>query len=266
MKLQLIDYIVIYLCIMYRSASRESIDESRQLSARGDRDRSRLASPVAVREASPIGSDYSFGSSAAGWASVHGTIKGRTVGKAFQQHSLEEDADYSFRLFTEKLDGSDCCDESAVESLNVLRVKKYMSNKRLKDLARDNMPFMGLEIHGLQEVALQPDLPHTSSMLAKGVRIRNLDDLVSARFDLLGMGASIAPPSAAEGAEAAEAGSSTTGSRRSSVVGRKTQHAIGAASAALAGHKTSIADLGALPMISEKSDSPSIMTDASSKS
>ena len=36
-------------------------------------------------------------------------------------------------------------------SLNVLRVQKYLNNSRMKELARDNMPFMGLEIHGLAE-------------------------------------------------------------------------------------------------------------------
>jgi hypothetical protein len=37
-------------------------------------------------------------------------------------------------------------------SLNVLRVRKYTNNSRLKQLARDNMPFMGLEVHGLDEI------------------------------------------------------------------------------------------------------------------
>ena len=56
--------------------------------------------------------------------------------------------------------------------MNVLRVKKYTNNSRLKQLARDNMPFMGLEIHGLEEIKLDPNMPHTSSMKQKGIRIK----------------------------------------------------------------------------------------------
>ena len=41
-------------------------------------------------------------------------------------------------------------------SLNMLRVQKYMNNTRMEELARDNMPFMGLDIHGLQELTLKP--------------------------------------------------------------------------------------------------------------
>ena len=55
-----------------------------------------------------------------------------------------------FRLFKEKF-----TDENEL-SLNVLRVKKYLNNTRMKELARDNMPFMALEIHGLEEVTLRP--------------------------------------------------------------------------------------------------------------
>ena len=54
----------------------------------------------------------------------------------------------------------------------MLRVKKYTNNSRLKQLARDNMPFMGLEIHGLEEIKLDPNMPHTSSMKQKGIRIK----------------------------------------------------------------------------------------------
>ena len=56
--------------------------------------------------------------------------------------------------------------------MNVLRVKKFTNNSRLKQLARDNMPFMGLEIHGLEEIKLDPNMPHTSSMKQKGIRIK----------------------------------------------------------------------------------------------
>jgi hypothetical protein len=38
--------------------------------------------------------------------------------------------------------------------LNVLRVQKYLDKSRMKELARDNMPFMGLDIHGLKEIDL----------------------------------------------------------------------------------------------------------------
>jgi hypothetical protein len=33
-------------------------------------------------------------------------------------------------------------------------VQKYLDKSRMKELARDNMPFMGLDIHGLKEVEL----------------------------------------------------------------------------------------------------------------
>ena len=74
------------------------------------------------------------------------------------------------RYFNEDL-LSDSLNESE-NSLNVLRVKKYTNNSRLKQLARDNMPFMGLEIHGLEEIKLDPNMPHTSSMKQKGIRIK----------------------------------------------------------------------------------------------
>ena len=50
-------------------------------------------------------------------------------------------------LFQEKLD-------TGSQSLNVLRVQKYLDKSRMKELARDNMPFMGLDIHGLKEIEL----------------------------------------------------------------------------------------------------------------
>ena len=54
-----------------------------------------------------------------------------------------------FRLFRERF-----TDDNEL-SLNVLRVQKYLNNTRMKELARDNMPFMALEIHGLEEINLR---------------------------------------------------------------------------------------------------------------
>ncbi len=34
----------------------------------------------------------------------------------------------------------------------MLKVKKYSNNARMEELAKDNMPFMGLEIHGLVSI------------------------------------------------------------------------------------------------------------------
>ena len=53
----------------------------------------------------------------------------------------------------------------------------------MKELARDNMPFMALEIHGLKEVTLRQDLPHTVSMLQRGIQIRTVEDLINLRLD-----------------------------------------------------------------------------------
>ena len=36
------------------------------------------------------------------------------------------------------------------KTLNQLRVEKYLDTSKFKQLAKDNMPFMALEIHGLQ--------------------------------------------------------------------------------------------------------------------
>ncbi len=85
----------------------------------------------------------------------------------------------------------------------MLKVKKYSNNARMEELAKDNMPFMGLEIHGLvsiviflicmvgngidfivlqEEYTLPPDLPHTSGMRQRGVKLKSLNDLLSARY------------------------------------------------------------------------------------
>ena len=46
------------------------------------------------------------------------------------------------------------------------------------------MPFMGLEIHGLEEIKLDPNMPHTSSMKQKGMRIK-VSLLFRARYVIL---------------------------------------------------------------------------------
>ena len=69
------------------------------------------------------------------------------------------------------------------KSLNQLRVEKYLDTTKYKQLAKDNMPFMALQIHGLQEVEISPDLPHSENMLVRGIRVRNLDDLMEASLD-----------------------------------------------------------------------------------
>ena len=87
-----------------------------------------------------------------GWGTTKTVIKNRTIGKALARkpggkHVAEDPS--NFRLFREKF-----TDEDEL-SLNVLRVQKYMNNTRMKELASDNMPFMGLDIHGLQELTLK---------------------------------------------------------------------------------------------------------------
>ena len=124
----------------------------------------------------------------------------------------------------------------------MLRVKKYTNNSRLKQLARDNMPFMGLEIHGLEEIKLDPNMPHTSSMKQKGIRIRvsslkrvkmkgiakiflspkTIEDLQAVRFDHHGRATD--SDSASLSTKATSATSASTrpraaGSRRGSTVG-----------------------------------------------
>ena len=91
-----------------------------------------------------------------------------------------------FRLFGDHLEGTFQSDDDDIDwgkannsSLNVLRVQKYLNNTRMKELARDNMPFMALEIHGLAEAKLRTDLPHTKNMLERGIRIETLDDLIN---------------------------------------------------------------------------------------
>ena len=44
------------------------------------------------------------------------------------------------------------------------RNRQKLPKKYCRKLAKDNMPFMSLEIHGLQEIQIDPDLPHSDNM------------------------------------------------------------------------------------------------------
>jgi len=44
----------------------------------------------------------------------------------------------------------------------------------MEDLAKQNMPFMGLEIEGLKEYEMPSDLPHTSAMKARGIKVKGV--------------------------------------------------------------------------------------------
>jgi len=41
----------------------------------------------------------------------------------------------------------------------------------MEELAKQNMPFMGLEIEGLKEYEMPHDLPQTSAMKARGLKV-----------------------------------------------------------------------------------------------
>ena len=69
------------------------------------------------------------------------------------------------------------------KTLNQLRVEKYLDTTKFKQLAKDNMPFMALEIHGLQEVEIAPGLPLSENMINRGLSISCIDDLMSANLD-----------------------------------------------------------------------------------
>ena len=84
-----------------------------------------------------------------GWMSTKTVIRSRQLGRAFMGKRKKKENASDFRLFREKF-----TDENEL-SLNSLRVQKYMNNTRMKELARDNMPFMALEIHGLQDISLK---------------------------------------------------------------------------------------------------------------
>ncbi len=191
-----------------------------------------------------------------GWSSVRNAIDFRMRGKIFQQRELEDEGQYSsFRLFRSGGEPSGDMATFASEkvSLNVLRVRKYSgAGSRMKQLARDNMPFMGLEVHGVEEVALPKDLPHTTAMKQRGIKINNLDDLLGTKF--------AAPLAVAtshvhtEGADTLSVPPSGQTSRRSSL-GKGSRKDVN-----LPSRKHSQADPG-LPCITERSDTQSVSTD-----
>ena len=69
------------------------------------------------------------------------------------------------------------------KTLNQLRVEKYLDTTKFKQLAKDNMPFMALEIHGLQEVKIAPGLPLSENMINRGIKIDTIDDLMAANLN-----------------------------------------------------------------------------------
>ena len=64
--------------------------------------------------------------------------------------------------------------------MNQLRVEKYLDTSKFKQLAKDNMPFMALEIHGLQEVKISPGLPLSENLLNAGLKLDTIDELLAA--------------------------------------------------------------------------------------
>ena len=118
-----------------------------------------------------------------GWGATKTVIRSRQMGRMFMGKRKKKENAADFRLFREKF-----TDDNEL-SLNSLRVQKYLNNTRMKELASDNMPFMALEIHGLEEVTLKQDLPHTANMLQRGIQVRTIDDLVNMRLDSLGSSA-----------------------------------------------------------------------------
>ena len=104
------------------------------------------------------------------------------------------------------------------KTLNQLRVEKYLDTTKFKQLAKDNMPFMALEIHGLQEVEIAAGLPLSENMINRGLSISCIDDLMAANLDWrLGAGGPGAGEGAgtgeARGAEQGEQGGQRRGSR-----------------------------------------------------
>ena len=69
------------------------------------------------------------------------------------------------------------------KTLNQLRVEKYLDTSKFKQLAKDNMPFMALEIHGLQEVKIAPGLPLSENMINAGLKLDTIEDLLAANLD-----------------------------------------------------------------------------------
>ena len=107
-----------------------------------------------------------------------------------------------FKIFTEPQIGV------GEKTLNQLRVEKYLDTTKFKQLAKDNMPFMALEIHGLQEVEIAAGLPLSENMINRGLSISCIDDLLAANLDWR-LGAGAVPESGAalgEGAKGQEGG------------------------------------------------------------
>ena len=82
-----------------------------------------------------------------------------------------------FKIFREPQIGA------GEKTLNQLRVEKYLDTTKFKQLAKDNMPFMALEIHGLQEVKIAPGLPLSENMINRGIKIDTIEDLMTANLN-----------------------------------------------------------------------------------
>ena len=82
-----------------------------------------------------------------------------------------------FKIFREPQIGA------GEKTLNQLRVEKYLDTTKFKQLAKDNMPFMALEIHGLQEVKIAPGLPLSENMINRGIKIDTIEDLMAANLN-----------------------------------------------------------------------------------
>ncbi|TRY69494.1 hypothetical protein TCAL_10757 [Tigriopus californicus] len=136
-----------------------------------------LASPRSIgthsTRSSPRCSDLSRSS---GWSSVRNIIRNRRAGKLRHHPSMDSDAGYEqFRHFHHT--SANANEETS--SLNVLRVTKYFNSSKLRRFAKDKMPFLGLEICGLQELDLHTNLPLPSSFIQQGITIANVEDLMA---------------------------------------------------------------------------------------
>merc|ERR1712130_399621 len=85
------------------------------------------------------------------WAPIRDIIHRRKLNK-MDMNPNEEEPDFNkiplpkyepFKIFREPQLGA------GEKTLNQLRVEKYLDTSKFKQLAKDNMPFMALEIHGL---------------------------------------------------------------------------------------------------------------------
>lgn len=122
---------------------------------------------------SPRCSDLSRSS---GWSSVRNIIRNRRAGKLRHHPSIETEADYEqFRHFQPKPIDTN----KDASSLNVLRVNKYLNSTKLRRLAKDKMPFLGLEICGLDELNLPSNLPMPSVFIQQGIVVEGVEDLVN---------------------------------------------------------------------------------------